>query len=86
MNERVKELWKQSQTRQEVETFTEGIFCTRVTDNYEKFAELIVQKFDDILMLEYLDCVGDKDNQAKERIQRLRKKVSTYFGINNEPQ
>lgn len=44
MNEQIKELWKQSQTRQEVETFTEGIFTTRVTDNYEKFAELIVEE------------------------------------------
>lgn len=48
----------------------------------DKFAELIVQKFDDILVLEYLDCVGNKDKQTGERIQRLRKKVSTYFGVN----
>ena len=44
MNERIKELWKQSQTRQEVETFTEGVFHTRVTDNYEKFAELLLKE------------------------------------------
>lgn len=44
MNERIKELWKQSQTRKEVETFTEGISTISVTDNYEKFAELIVKE------------------------------------------
>lgn len=47
----------------------------------EKFAELIVKKFDDILVLEQLDCVGNKDKQAEERIERLREKVKTYFGV-----
>ena len=45
------------------------------------FAQLIVWKFDDILVLEHLDCVGNKDKQAVERVQRLREKVKTYFGV-----
>jgi len=50
-------------------------------DNYLDFAELLVKKFDDILILEYLDCVGNKDKQAAERVQRLCEKVKTYFGV-----
>lgn len=50
-------------------------------DNYREFAELIVQKLDDILILEYLDCVGNKDKRAEKRVQRLREKVKTYFGV-----
>lgn len=73
MNERIKELLEQ---------------CTDPTMtnpwsliDAEKFAESIVQKFDDILVLEQLDCVGNKDKQAVERVERLREKVKTYFGV-----
>lgn len=45
------------------------------------FTKLIVKKFDDILVLEYLDCVGNKDTPAAERVERLREKVKTYFGV-----
>jgi hypothetical protein len=47
----------------------------------KKFAELLIKKFDDILLLEYLDCVGNQDKQATQRIERLRDKVKTYFGV-----
>ena len=73
MNERIQELAKQA-----------GIFYYRkgqLQVDTEKFAELMVKKFDDILVLEYLDCVGNEDKQAAERIQRLQEKVKTYFGV-----
>jgi hypothetical protein len=55
MNERIKELWKQFQTRKEVETFTEGI-----SDNYEKFAELIIRECADFIdSHEQLDKYGE---------------------------
>lgn len=50
-------------------------------DVLEKFVESIVKKFDDILLLEQLDCVGNKDKQAQVRVERLREKVKTYFGV-----
>jgi hypothetical protein len=50
-------------------------------DELKKFAELIVKKFDDILVLEHLDCVGNQDKQAAQRIDRLREKVKTHFGV-----
>ena len=50
-------------------------------DELDKFAELIVNKFDDILLLEYLDCVGSNDKQSEQRIEQLREKVKTYFGV-----
>ena len=46
-----------------------------------RFAELIVEKFDTILTLEYLDCVGNNDKISAKRVQLLREKVKKYFGI-----
>ena len=67
MNKRIQELWKQSQTRQEVESFTEGVFHTRVTDNYEKFAELIVRECF-AKLTPYMDdqFIGDVESELKE--------------------
>lgn len=70
MNERIKELAEQCYHR-----YSEHHI------DLEKFAELVVQKFDDLLMLEYLDCVGSQDNRSKQRIQLLREKVKIYFGV-----
>lgn len=72
MNERIKELWKQSQTRQEVETFTEGVFHTRVTDNYEKFAELIINECRDIVIPNFHEC---------RSVSRLDKMIRDHFGV-----
>jgi hypothetical protein len=81
MNERFKELAKQAG----MVMYPTGIDIKENTlwgdRNISKFAELIVEKFDDILVLEQLDCVGNKDKQAEERIERLREKVKTYFGV-----
>ena len=75
MNERIKELMDQA-----------GIDVEAVENLGEmptalKFAELIVKKFDDILVLEQLDCVGNEDKPAAKRVERLREKVKTYFGV-----
>lgn len=72
MNKRIMELAIQSNL---------GPCCESQAIAIKKFAEMIVQKFDDILVLEYLDCIGNKDKQAEERVQRLREKVKTYFGV-----
>lgn len=73
MNERIKELANKAGYDDLIyEISKEGL---------DKFAMLIVQKFDDILVLEHLDCVGNKDKQMAERVQRLREKVKTYFGV-----
>lgn len=47
----------------------------------EKFAELIVEQFDLILVNEYLDCVGENDKKSQFRVDRLRKRVKEYFGV-----
>ena len=47
----------------------------------EKFAELIVKKFDDILLLQQLDCIGNHDKQSAELIEQIRDKTKTYFGV-----
>lgn len=78
MNERIKELSK--------EAFEYALIQHPGSDEFqpiwtEKFAELIVEKFDNILVLEHLDCVGNRDKQAAERVERLREKVKTYFGV-----
>ena len=73
MNDQIKILAKQAECPIDFFGYGEG--------NVERFAELMVQKFDDILVLEYLDCVGNKDKLAAERVERLREKVKTYFGV-----
>jgi hypothetical protein len=50
-------------------------------DYIEKFAELIVKKFDDILLLQQLDCIGNHDKQSAELIEQIRDKTKTYFGV-----
>ena len=47
----------------------------------KKFAELIVKKFDDILLLQQLDCIGNHDKQSAELIEKIRDKTKTYFGV-----
>ena len=78
MNERIKELAVEAAST--IDT-TRGNHYVSHPDFNKKFAELMVKKFDDILVLEYLDCVGNKDKPAAERIERLREKVKTYFGV-----
>lgn len=87
MNERIKELMEQAGPLQEVLSEIYGGTPGRYVRNkalldfqLEKFAELMIKKFDGILLLEYIDCVGEQDKQAADRIARLRGKVETYFG------
>jgi len=47
----------------------------------QKFAELIVKKFDDILLLQQLDCIGNHDKKSAELIEKIRDKTKTYFGV-----
>jgi hypothetical protein len=47
----------------------------------EKFAELIVRKFDDILLLQQLDCIGNHDKKSAELIEKIRDNTKTYFGV-----
>jgi hypothetical protein len=76
MNERIKKLAEQAFI-----ITTDGKIGH--VNNYmvEKFAELMIKKFDGILLLEYIDCVGEQDKQAADRIARLRGKVEAYFGV-----
>jgi hypothetical protein len=73
MNERILKLIEQSKC------LSDG-YNTGAVD-LEKFAELMIKKFDGILLLEYIDCVGEQDKQAADRIARLRGKVEAYFGV-----
>ena len=86
MNERIKQLTEQAIVSVDIVTGNEALddelAKMYIPDCFaEKFAELMTKKFDDILVLEYLDCVGNKDKPAAERIERLREKVRTYFGV-----
>jgi hypothetical protein len=47
----------------------------------QEFAELIVKKFDDILLLQQLDCIGNHDKKSAELIEKIRDKTKTYFGV-----
>jgi len=47
----------------------------------KRFAELIVKKFDDILLLEWLDCIANDDKKSVLLLDRIREKTKTYFGV-----
>jgi hypothetical protein len=78
MNKRIQQLVEQAK---EVSHWLDGGYTPVHRTNLEKFAKLMVKKFDDILVLEYLDCVGNRDKPAAERVEQLREKVKTYFGV-----
>jgi hypothetical protein len=48
----------------------------------KKFAELLVKKFDDILLLQQLDSIGNRDKKSTELIEKIRLNTKTYFGVN----
>jgi hypothetical protein len=77
MNERIKEIAIKAGLIAPCGSDLEGL---REFD-YRMFAKLIVKKFDDILVLEYLDCAGENDKKAQFRIDRLRNRVEEYFGV-----
>jgi hypothetical protein len=47
----------------------------------KRFAELMVKKFDDILLLQQLDSIGNNDKKSAELIEQIRDKTKTYFGV-----
>lgn len=50
-------------------------------ESIQKFAKLMVKKFDDILLLQQLDCIGNHDKKSAELIEKIRNNTKTYFGI-----
>lgn len=85
MNERIKKLAVKAQI---YFTYDRGpgtdneLQAAEITQSdFEKFAELMVEQFDLILVNEYLDCVGENDKKSQFRVDRLRKRVKEYFGV-----
>ena len=80
MTNRIDELWGQALDKAVPDTYS-SLSWTQVEKIKQVFSELIVEKFDDILVLELVDCIGNQDKQAEQRIERLRERVKTYFGV-----
>ncbi len=81
MNERVKKIAEQVGGFVSLSHEHENKLILSGEDTIEKFAELIVKKFDDILILEQLDCIGNKDKKAAALIEKIRNNTKTYFGV-----
>lgn len=86
MNERIKQLYQQAHEPQPptrgTGTLTKDILWEQPNKfNPEKFAELMVKKFDDILMLEQLDCIGNMDKKSVLLLDKIRERMKTYFGV-----
>jgi hypothetical protein len=82
MNERIRKFAKKSGfSLDSNDIYTAKLEHLPITENMEKFAELIVKKFDDILLLQQLDCIGNHDKKSAELIEQIRDKTKTYFGV-----
>lgn len=81
----IKELWVQSQTRQEIESFTEGSFTTQVTDNYEKFAKSIVLECIQIMEArKYEDPDDSAEYYVNQGLSTGVELIKQHFGVKTE--
>jgi hypothetical protein len=78
MNERLKELIEQATSIQGPTPYNPLTF--EVFDK-EKFAELMVKAFDNILLLQQVDCIGNNDKKSIKLIEKIRDRTKIFFGV-----
>ena len=86
MNDQIEKLFEHVRVNEQIERLAKESGCTidRLgfgEGNLEKFAKLMVKKFDDILILEQLDCIGNMDKKSVLLLDKIRERTKTYFGV-----
>jgi len=81
MNKRIYELAKEAGFYVYDDKIYNPIIDEDITKYQGQFAELLLDRINNILLLEYLNYIGNHDHQKAQVADKLRVSIKKYFGI-----